>query len=217
MPTVLEQIDVYFVELAKNEYVNPALTLFLILYAALIAPKLSEKMARLFDVPLFNLLLFFLTVYTAKHSPAIAIIAAIGILVSMITLNNYKVDRKMMAMVAAQDAVDSVPATMPSVPAAMEPEMIEGMEAAEAEAEAEAEMEMEASQEQNISEAALIALPADAGVVDVSDTCTKRADFRNSFYPQYVNMKPDAYRARYSGGSVAGFDGYDSAAAYASI
>ncbi len=38
------------------------------------------------------------------------------------------------------------------------------------------------------------------------DSCTKTANYRNSFYPQYVNMKPDAYLARYSGGNVSGYD-----------
>ena len=36
--------------------------------------------------------------------------------------------------------------------------------------------------------------------------CTKRGNYRNDFYPQYVNMKPDAYMARYTGNEVNGFD-----------
>lgn len=36
--------------------------------------------------------------------------------------------------------------------------------------------------------------------------CTQVGQFRNSFYPQYVNMKPDSYMARYTGGDVSGFD-----------
>jgi len=39
-----------------------------------------------------------------------------------------------------------------------------------------------------------------------SPGCAHTGQFRNSFYPQYVNMKPDAYLARYTGNSVAGFD-----------
>ena len=31
---------------------------------------------------------------------------------------------------------------------------------------------------------------------------TLKANYHNSFYPQYVNMKPDAYMARYTGDAV---------------
>ena len=44
--------------------------------------------------------------------------------------------------------------------------------------------------------------------------CTVKANFRNSFYPQYVNMKPDAYLARYNGLEV---DAYDPDANYSSL
>ena len=37
-------------------------------------------------------------------------------------------------------------------------------------------------------------------------SCAKMGKYRNSFYPQYTNMKPDAYMARYTGNAVAGYD-----------
>lgn len=36
--------------------------------------------------------------------------------------------------------------------------------------------------------------------------CTRKANFRDSFYPQYVNMKPEAYLARYTGNETYGYD-----------
>jgi hypothetical protein len=46
------------------------------------------------------------------------------------------------------------------------------------------------------------------------ESCTMTANYHNSFYPQYVNMKPDAYMARYTSDSVGG---YDSTAAYSKL
>jgi len=44
--------------------------------------------------------------------------------------------------------------------------------------------------------------------------CDKKANAHNAFYPQYANMKPDAYATRYNGSDVGG---YDPTAAYTSI
>lgn len=41
-----------------------------------------------------------------------------------------------------------------------------------------------------------------------------KGNYHNSFYPQYTNMKPDAYMARYTGDSV---NGYDPTATYSRI
>ena len=214
MADFLKKTDIYFVELGNNEYVSPALTLLLILYAALIAPKLSEKMARLFDVPLFNLLLFFLIAYTARNNPTAAIIATIGVLVSMMTLNNYKVDRKMLAAMAVKPLMSSPNEEFE----AMDAEEVELAQVEQDQAQAQAqdqevvsEMDMPLSVGQDIEIAALVELQADGGV---SDTCNKRADFRNSFWPQYVENDFSTSRARFSDGSVTGFD---TAGTYASV
>jgi hypothetical protein len=47
-----------------------------------------------------------------------------------------------------------------------------------------------------------------------STTCQIEGNYRNKFYPQYVNMKPWAYAARYNGNTV---DGYDSASKYSTL
>ena len=195
--------------LEENKYVTPALVLFLILYAALIAPNLSEKTARLFDNSLFNLLVFFLIAYSARINPTVAVIAAIGVMVSLITLNNYKVNKKLTTAITASEALSPV----------------EGMRAqANHRLAPTSEVDMEYERGAHVPPAALTELKADHGAPlrgpmgDARDgdreECAKRADFRNSFYPQYVNMDPFAYEARFSDGSVAAFD---PTAAHASI
>ena len=75
----------------ENEYVATALGIFLVLYASLAAPKLPSSVAKLFDSPLFRALLLFLIAYSANRNPAIALVATVGFILSLQTLNRYKV------------------------------------------------------------------------------------------------------------------------------
>ena len=170
----------------NNEYLSAAVSLFLILYAGLAAPKLPGYIARLFDNPLFKLLIFFLIAYSARKNPTVAIIASVGLMVSLHTLTRYKVNVQMVSL-AQEEAKAAVEEEVKAAVAEEVPaEAVEGME-----------------EEPQI-------------VMDELDDvpCAKRADFRDSFYPQYVNMKPDAYQARYSNDDVSG---YDVSAKYASL
>ena len=85
-----------------NEYVTAALTIFLIVYASYAAPKLPPYILKLFDNPLFKLLIFFLIVYTAKKNPTVAIIAAVAFMVTIHALNKLKLDQMMMALVCKE-------------------------------------------------------------------------------------------------------------------
>lgn len=82
-----------------NEYVSAAVALFLILYAGLAAPKLPEWVARLFDNMLFKLVVFFMIVYVSRKNATIAIIAAVAVMVSLMTLNKLKWNQEMMTVV----------------------------------------------------------------------------------------------------------------------
>jgi hypothetical protein len=211
MPDPVQDITKF---LEENKYVTPALVLFLILYAALIAPNLSERTARLFDNSLFNLLVFFLIAYSARINPTVAVIAAIGVMVSLITLNNYKVNKKLTAAITAAEVPKT---TTPTLTPIMTPS-VEGMRTQARLAHAPSpHVEDEHARGTHVPPAALTELKADHGA-SLKDAdkegCVKRADFRNSFYPQYVNMDPFAYEARFSDGSVAAFD---PTAAHASI
>ena len=88
----------------NNEYVNAFLMIVLIAYASLAAPRLPENIVRLFDSPLTKLIVFFLIVYLAKHNAGVAIVAAIAVLVTLITLNKYNVKREMMSNLGTMEA-----------------------------------------------------------------------------------------------------------------
>lgn len=184
----------------NNEYVTAVLTLFLILYASFAAPKLPMYILKLFDNPFVKLLIFFLIVYIARKNPTVAIIAAVALMVSIHALNKLKLDQSMMMLACKQK---------------------EHMNAQENKRESVQESTSEFVLE-DISRPEFL-MPETSGIQNEmkmqpeqaqQPECGKRANFRNSFYPQYVNMKPDAYKSRYNGHDV---NGFDSQAAYASI
>lgn len=185
----------------NNEYLSGGLAIILILYASLAAPQLPESIARLFDHPLVQLLVFFLIGYGAKKDPTVAIIAAIAVMITLQTLNRFKFNRQIMgAMTAAE--VENVPTK-------------EGMEEVVMEVIPETRSNLEEQIPEDVLTEINMETTSENGVEpEQLQGCFKRGNFRNSFYPQYTNMKPDAYMARYTGNNVSG---YDSTAAYASI
>lgn len=82
----------------KNEYISSALALFLILYASLAAPKIPRSFAKVFDNNLVKLFMFFLIAYIARKNPTVAIIGAIGLMVTLIAINKMSVNDHIAAM-----------------------------------------------------------------------------------------------------------------------
>lgn len=87
-----------FLSPLDNEYVTAGLALFLILYSSLAAPKLPSYIAKLFDHTWFKLLCFFLIVYVSRKNATVAIIAAVAVMISLITLNKIKFNESMMVV-----------------------------------------------------------------------------------------------------------------------
>jgi len=169
----------------RNDYISAVISLVLILYAGLAAPKLPEYIAKLFDNVLFKLVIFFLIAYSAKKNPTVAIIASVGLMVSLQTLNKLEINKYLAGIIRKEEAMEAVMMTKSSEHD-MDNMMME---------------ERSAATEEQLPEETLAELQENA-----MPTCTKEADFRNSFYPQYANMKPDAYLARYTGDDVGGYD-----------
>lgn len=214
----------------QNEYISTALALFLILYAGVAAPKLPAWFARLFDYTVVKLLVFFLIAYIARGNPTVAIIAAIGLMVTLITLNKLSTNQKIAHLFRRQEAMAadlsaSKPAPSPAPVAhpeehtlsehsiAMEEASIMGPDMqmpsevlGELHGEMKSNVRGEMHGESREASGAPVA-PINAPEFPfVNSGCTRRANYRDSFYPQYVNMKPDAYLARYTGNEVGGYD-----------
>lgn len=88
-----------FTPFLDNEYVTAGLSIFLIAYAGLAAPKLPESVAKLFDSQIVKFIMFFMIVYVSRRNATVAIIATIALMVSLMTLNKIKVGKELMASV----------------------------------------------------------------------------------------------------------------------
>jgi len=164
-----------------NEYISGALIIFLIVYASYAAPKLPPYILKLFDNPLFKLLIFFLIVYSAKKNPTVAIIAAVGLMVTIHALNKLKLDQMLMRAVQRENMDDLAMMQQPS----------------------RLTVEDAYSSEEMIPESAVVGISEE---VKSQPGCVKKSKYRNEFYPQYVNLNPEAYAARYNGKDVDGYD-----------
>jgi hypothetical protein len=97
----MNKFDIYFKDhtsFLENEYVAGAISIFLIAYAGLAAPKLPNYIAKLFDYTFIKLFMFFMIVYISKKNATVAIIASIAVLVSIMTLNKLKLAESMMSV-----------------------------------------------------------------------------------------------------------------------
>lgn len=72
----------------KNDYATAAISLFLILYAGIIAPKLPSYVLRWFNHWLIQVGLFFAIVLVSGKNPTVALITAVAVLVTLMVANN---------------------------------------------------------------------------------------------------------------------------------
>lgn len=81
-------------------------SIVLLVYALLIAPNLSTTFAALFDNVFFRLLIFISILILIKYNPVVAIIATIGVVISLIKLNTYKMNRELMSIASHEFEAD---------------------------------------------------------------------------------------------------------------
>jgi len=62
-----------------NKYVSPVLTILLVVYAGMAAPKLHKNAEKLFDNTWFRILFLFMIAYNARNDPTISLFAALGV------------------------------------------------------------------------------------------------------------------------------------------
>lgn len=74
-------LDIVF----ENKYVYTAITIFVILYASQIGPKLPEYMMKLFDNNIFKIVFLFLILVRANKDPAFSLILG----VAFVLISNY--------------------------------------------------------------------------------------------------------------------------------
>lgn len=164
-----------------NEYVSSALIIFLIVYATLAAPKLPDYILRLFDYTIVKLVLFFLIAYIAQKNASVAIVAAIGLLVTIIALNKLKLNETVGRIMGNSEPMSSVSY---------------GIYDQSFDSDT---MTADVSPCDSVTASCPIDKPA----------CEKKVRFRDNFYPQYVNLNPDVYESKKTTETVSGFDPSD--------
>lgn len=98
MQAIFNQIDRTMSQFLGNQVVSTVLTVFLVLYAVMAAPNLPPFLAVLFDNPLFRILVLFLVLLLNNYDPTVALLTAIGFVISLQTLNRYRMMNMGMAM-----------------------------------------------------------------------------------------------------------------------
>jgi hypothetical protein len=90
MANIFTSIDNFLGKTVGNVYVQTFLMVFFIVYGTFIAPKLPPFLAFLFANPLFKALVMFAILILWNYTPQVAILVAIGLLLSLQTLQKYQ-------------------------------------------------------------------------------------------------------------------------------
>ncbi len=77
----------------EHKYVLPVLSLFLGMYAALARPKLPNFIAKLFENPVFRLVMISYIIYRGNKDPQLALMIAAAFLITMHMINKKQVER----------------------------------------------------------------------------------------------------------------------------
>ena len=75
----------------ENKYVLPVLSLFLGLYAALARPKLPKFVEKLFENPVFRLVIISYIIYRGNKDPQLALMIAAAFLMTIHMINKHSV------------------------------------------------------------------------------------------------------------------------------
>ena len=86
----MELVDQTTSALFSNKYSSNLITLFLVLYGGLAAPKLPQFMVNLFENPIFKIIILSLIVYKGNNDPMFAIMVAVVFTVTLDIIKKQK-------------------------------------------------------------------------------------------------------------------------------
>lgn len=176
-----------------------AVSIMLIIYAAVVVQFLPNGFLSLFEYGFVKLIMLLLIAYTARTNEIVGILMAVAFLVTLITLNKNKLDARMKENMEGLENMD-VTVQEKSLSTTTHPDMAHN-KITQNEIEINPESVVGIEKEMKEQPATL-------------EECEKHENYHNSFYPQYVNMTQETYDAKYTGNEVGGFDNDDN---YASI
>ena len=76
-----------------NKYILPVLSLFLGMYAALARPTLPNFIIKLFENPVFRLVMISYIIYRGNQDPQLSLMIATAFLITMHMINKKKVEK----------------------------------------------------------------------------------------------------------------------------
>jgi hypothetical protein len=86
----MELVDTTLSSIFANKYASSMITLFLVIYGGLAAPKLPKFMIKLFENPIFRIAILSLIVYNGNRDPKFAIMIAVAFTVTLNMISNQK-------------------------------------------------------------------------------------------------------------------------------
>ena len=86
----MELVDSTMSQLFSNKYSSAVITLFLVLYGGLAAPKLPKFVVQLFDNAIFRILVLSLIVYKGNRDPKFAIMIGVAFTVTLNVISKQK-------------------------------------------------------------------------------------------------------------------------------
>lgn len=76
-----------------NKYTLPVLSLFLGVYVALARPKLPNFIVKLFENPVFRLVMIAYIIYRGNQDPQLSLMIAAAFLITMHMINKQKIEK----------------------------------------------------------------------------------------------------------------------------
>tara|TARA_B100001093_G_scaffold494648_1_gene538301 strand:- start:169 stop:543 length:375 start_codon:yes stop_codon:yes gene_type:complete len=83
-------VDQTMSDVFSNKYSAALITLFLVLYGGFAAPTLPKFMVKMFDSPIFRILILSLIVYKGNKDISMSIMIAVAFTISMNIVNKQK-------------------------------------------------------------------------------------------------------------------------------
>ena len=87
-----------------NPVISSVLSLFLVLYAGLAAPKLPKKIAKLFGNEIFRITILVCIAYMASKDASMSIISAVALVISLQTLSYHEANEVVATTIADEAA-----------------------------------------------------------------------------------------------------------------
>lgn len=111
----MDNVDKYLKMGFSNSYTKSILTLFLVLYGGLAAPKLPAGLLKLFDNQIFRIIILALIVYMGQKDAMFAIMIAVAFVISMNTLSQKKIQENFSLWTDLKDDYEKVKCDVESI------------------------------------------------------------------------------------------------------